>query len=350
MLETTAQVGHPPIPHPPLNYTSKVCALAVCGLGFVSQVYAQPVFFSDFDPCAAGGTGNTSITAHTGSLAINQTQAFANRISLAPTPLVVSGRPGSGVMRFETRQEDGNYGQTKGNRAEFKFSDQNTNSNNSAPKEIWYAWSVYVPDPVQLGLAAWDGGDTPGVDKGNGGGDEIYMQIHAADGIDLAGNTENPPVALYRRVDAGYPANQGKWRFIYRWGLNNSGERAAVDLGTFELNKWTDFVIRIVWSDNRANPGGVQVWKDGVQVVNATNQRVGYTNMAYSYFKEGIYAYGWNNTQASDAYRAVAYYDEVKIYEGSTTYANMKPRGGAATVRPPRPGWRPARQPPARSP
>jgi hypothetical protein len=317
-----------------MNNPTKVraIALAVCGLSFVSSAYAQQVFFSDFDPVASGGTGNTSISAHTGSLAINQTQAFANRISLATTPLAISGRPGSGVIRFETRQEDGNYGQTSGNRAEFKFADQSTNSSNTAPKEIWYAWSIYAPDPVDLGLGAWDGGDTDGSNSGNGGGDEIYIQIHAPDGISLGGNPENPPVALYRRVDAGYPANKGKWRFLYRWGLNNSNERVGVDIGTFEFNQWTDFVMRVVWSNNSSNPGAVQLWMNGVQVVNVTNQRVGYANMGYTYFKEGIYAYGWNNNQATDTYRAIAYYDEIKIYEGATTYANMKPRGGAATV------------------
>lgn len=317
-----------------MHYPIKVhtFALAVCGLSIISSVYAHQVFLSDFDPVAGGGTGNTSITAHTGSLAIDQTQAFANRISLATTPLPVSGRPGSGVIRFETRQEDGNYAQTSGNRAELKFADQSTNGSNTEPKEIWYAWSIYAPDPVSLGLGEWDGGDSDRSDSGNGGGDEIYIQIHGPDGMNLAGNPENPPVALYRRVDAGYPANKGKWRFLYRWGKNNSSERVGVDIGTFEFNRWTDFVMRVVWSNNSANPGAVQLWMNGAQVVDAINQRVGYANMGFTYFKEGIYAYGWNNNRATDTYRVIAYYDEVKIHEGATTYANMKPRGGATNV------------------
>ncbi len=293
------------------------------------QAIAQQVFFADYDPVSSGGTGNTNVTNSVGPLVINQNQFFPGRCGLTTTPLAVAGRPGNGVIRFETRQTDGNYASTSGNRSELKFQNQACNSNNNSPTEIWYSWSIYIPNPG-TGSNKWDGGDNAfsnPKDAGNGGGREIYIQLHAPDGIDLDGNSENPPVAFYRSVDPALP-NTGFFKLTYRWNVNDSTERKSIPI-SIELGEWTDYVMRIVWSNSTSNNGAIEVWKNGVKVVNEINKRVGYRNMSYSYFKEGIYAFDWNNNVANDAYTAVAYYDEVKISEGSTTYNAMKPRRGA---------------------
>lgn len=301
--------------------------VSVC---YSQQAIAQQVFFADYDAAGSGGTGNANLTNHSGPLAINQNQFFSGRCGLTTTPLAVAGRPGNGVIRFETRQSDGNYASTKGNRSELKFQNQTCNSNNNSPTEIWYAWSIYIPNPG-TGSNKWDGGDnaySSPKDAGNGGGREIYIQLHAPDGIDLNGNSENPPVAFYRSVDSSLP-NTGFFKLTYRWNVNDTSERKSIPI-SIELGEWTDYVMRIVWSNSSSNNGGIEVWKNSVKVVNEINIRVGYRNMGYSYFKQGIYAFDWNNNVANDAYNAIAYYDEVKIYEGPTTFNAMKPRRGAA--------------------
>lgn len=299
--------------------------ISVC---YSPEAIAQQVFFADYDAVSSEGTGNTNVSNHSGTLAVNQNQFFSGRCGLTTTPQAVAGRPGNGVIRFETRQSDGNYASTSGNRSELKFQNQICNSTNNSPTEIWYAWSIYIPNPG-TGSNKWDGGDnaySSPKDAGNGGGREIYIQLHAPDGIDLDGNSENPPVAFYRSVDPSVP-NTGFFKLTYRWNINASGESKSIPI-SIELGEWTDYVMRIVWSNSSANNGAIEVWKNGVKVVNEINKRVGYRNMAYSYFKEGIYAFDWNNNVANDAYNAVAFYDEVKIYEGPTTFNVMKPRRG----------------------
>ncbi|MDI1249839.1 MAG: heparin lyase I family protein [Lacunisphaera sp.] len=299
----------------------------------------QALFHADYNPISAGGTGDASVMDHAGPLAVLQQHFHPGRAGLLAdgqeTPLV-AGRPAGGMLRFETRQEDGNFAQTKGNRSELRLDKQPMcDARNHAPLEMWYGWSLFVPAPTDP-AAAWDGGDNaypkPGRPKndGDGGGREIYFQVHAPDKIPLDGNPENPPLAFRRVPDSRFP-RQGRLELNWRWDMNHPGSNESADLGAFPLGQWTDFVLRVVWTDDPAGRGSIELWQNGWKVVDQQQRRVGYRNMESMYLKVGIYAFDWNFSPEPDLYRALAYYDELRLHQGSfpsreAGYLALKPR------------------------
>jgi len=304
-----------------------------------SLLLGQALFQADYNPVSAGGTGDASLMDHTGPLAVLQQHFQPGRASLLAdgqeTPQV-TGRPSGGILRFETRQEDGNFSLTKGNRSELRLDSQPMgDTHNLTPLEIWYGWSLFVPAPTNPG-AAWDGGDNAypksGQPKndGDGGGREIYFQVHAPDNIALDGNPGNPPLAFRRVPDLRFPG-QGRLELNWRWDMNHPGSNESADLGAFPLGQWTDFVLRVVWSDDPAGRGSIELWQNGRKVVDQQRRRVGYREMEAMYLKVGIYAFDWNFNPESDPYRALAYYDELKIHQGAFSsldagYDALKPR------------------------
>lgn len=292
------------------------------------------VFHADYDNLALGGTGDTDVSDHAGPLVVLQQHFHPGRACLVGDGTEAPrgpGRTAGHVLRFETRQDDGDFGRTRGNRSELRLASQPlADPQNVAPREVWYAWSLFVPAPADS-AAAWDGGDNAypklgnAKDDGDGGGREVYFQVHAPDGIDLQGNAENPPLALYRLPDARFPGT-GRLDLVWRWDVNDPPQRAKADLGAFPLGRWTNFVLRVQWSNDPTAQGSVELWQDGRKVVDEPRQRVGYRNMHEMYLKFGIYAFDWNNNPAPDRYRAIAYYDEIRVSEGafSTLAAGLR--------------------------
>lgn len=321
-----------------------VRTLALMGLGFVSALSAQVSFTADYEPIAAGGTGDAGPGSGVGSLTVNQLQYFDGRAFITTTPVAVPGRPGNNVLFFETRQQDGNYRSTSGNRTEIRWLSQNyNNNNNNATTEVWYAWSIFLPNN-----ALYDGDEDLGGDA-DGGGREIYFQVHGPDG-DTYTTSKRPPFAIQRQVVGGSVRWLALWRNQSTPDGGSGPAESPFDLGPCTTGVWTDFVVRIVWgNDGTANgtagPGSIRLLRDGVETMNVTGIDVGYRDHPFMYAKAGIYAYDWNVLNqtgnnspgggSNDPYIASSYWDEVKIVAGPSSYDAMKPRRTGGTTPPP---------------
>jgi len=169
--------------------------------------------------------------------------------------------------------------------------------------EYWVGMSIYLPD---------DGGyefDSQA---------DVLMQVHGLnDDCDAGGMG---PMAAIRPQD-------GRWRWDVRWdpaacmGSTPAGQD-MIDMGPQERGRWTDFVIRFVFSHE--DDGITQVWLDGKLVVDRVGMPNHYNNERGPYLKIGFYKAGWLNNKTDVTTRTV-YFDAIRVYEGSDGYDIVNP-------------------------
>lgn len=169
--------------------------------------------------------------------------------------------------------------------------------------EYWMGMSIYLPD---------DGGYefAPGHD--------VLLQVHGDnDECDTGGM--GPPHALR-------PAD-GRWRWDVKWDPNEcmgnvAMGREIIDIGPQERGRWTDFVIR--WVFSHEDDGITQVWRDGELVVDRVGMPNNYNNAKGPFLKVGFYSAGWLKRDPEITIRTI-YFDSISVYEGTDGYEIVDP-------------------------
>ncbi|HEY1023908.1 MAG TPA: malectin domain-containing carbohydrate-binding protein [Sphingobacteriaceae bacterium] len=166
--------------------------------------------------------------------------------------------------------------------------------------ERWYGMSIFVPSSYV-----------------NDPAEEQLFQWHAMGTKDLDGvSMVNSPMAMYTK--------NGRWEFFMKYG-------GTFDLGPYEKGKWTDWVVHVKFSHE--SDGIFELWKDGKLVVKTTG-RNNYRDLKGNYFKIGVYKYAWTDGYASTTTTRTLYYDDVKIGDGTSSYADVAPGGQATSPAP----------------
>lgn len=162
----------------------------------------------------------------------------------------------------------------------------------------WYGWSVY------LQAADWTFDPAP----------EVVGQWHSNA---TAPDGTSPFLAL--------------WSMGGHWWIAFQGI-PQIDLGAYVLSAWTDWVFEVQWDNTNpvapaVNTGYLHVWKNGAQVVNLNNIKMGYSTQTFeSYMKFGIYKWSWkagNEAWGSTTRKRICYYDEVYIGNQNATYNDV---------------------------
>lgn len=170
-------------------------------------------------------------------------------------------------------------------------------------REYWVGASVFLPDD-----GSYEFDSQP----------DTLLQIHGlADDCDAG--RRPPPGAL--------KGEGGRWVWHVRWEPERCGERAPVgselvDMGAQERGRWTDFVMRFVFSHEA--DGITQIWRDGELVVDRVGTANHYDNDRGPYLKIGFYKPRWL-VDPTDVTRRTAYYDAVRVYEGIDGYDRVDP-------------------------
>lgn len=124
------------------------------------------------------------------------------------------------------------------------------------------------------------------------------------------------------------------WNMGGHWWIALQGN-PTIDLGAYVVNAWTDWVYEVQWDNTTpllpaVNTGYLHVWKNGVQVVNLNNIKMGYSTQTFeSYMKFGDYKFPWkagNEGWGSTTRTRVCYYDEVRIGNQNATYLDVAPQ------------------------
>jgi len=207
-------------------------------------------------------------------------------------------RNGSTAGRFEINKSDPEI--WGGNRTEMSQAQSTTQ------EEGWYGFSQYFPGTYIS--------DSTG---------EVIGQWH--DKEDVGETASRSPSNTLLTAD-----NRIKW--MARWDADKimdsgfSDGLVYIDLGPIPKNKWIDWVIHIKFS--HTNTGIVEVWKDGVKVIDRINMPNAYNDDNYPYFKFGVYKWKWG-TAAS---QRIIYYDEVRIGNSNSSYDEVKPSSSQESV------------------
>ncbi|MFG2195987.1 polysaccharide lyase [Streptomyces sp. NPDC048639] len=201
------------------------------------------------------------------------------RVAKAPDPV----RAGEYSSRFELRKDDPAI--NGGTRSEL--------SGDFLDGEQWYGFSTYLKD--------WD------PDQAS----DIVTQWHQHWDVG-----SSPPLSINTR--------KGHWEI----SQNREDHQEQTDLGAYETNKWTDWVIHVKWSSG--DDGVLQIWKDG-KPVEGFEDRKGpntYNDDRGNYMKIGIYKWPWSQGKPSDTDRRVLFHDEVRVMGEDGSYEAVAPAGG----------------------
>lgn len=141
-------------------------------------------------------------------------------------------------------------------------------------------------------------------------GAESILQWHDSDGT-------TPPLSIQ--------IASGRIRIMQSFTSGN----IPVDLGSTTIGKWINIVIHVKWS-NSAN-GLLEVWRDGVKMVNKTNVRT--NSKGGSYMKIGINKWSWApGGGSSSATQRIFYIDNFKMGDGTVSYADVDPSSTVVPV------------------
>lgn len=185
-------------------------------------------------------------------------------------------------------------------------------------QDTWYGFSVYLPPGFQPD-SQW----------------EVVAQWH--DIPDPGEDYRNPILAIW--------TTNGKWSISNLWDDKaftpksttgngwDYGGKWNYDLGAYETGKWTDWVVRVRWS--YGTDGILQMWKDGVLVVDQQNKPNAFNDQKSPYFKMGMYK-GWSSTPGPITRREV-YHDAFRMAGSAAGYKDVAPGGGVGVNKPEEP-------------
>jgi hypothetical protein len=164
----------------------------------------------------------------------------------------------------------------------------------------WYGYSVFIPhtyvsDPIK----------------------DIITQYHNVL-PDTATLPSTVPISLRIQNDHYY--------IFIQWSATNDGwshdGEVLQDLGPVTKDAWTDLVWHIKWSF--LSDGVVQLWKNGVLVVNRTGPNC-YNDGRLPYFKCGEYKPDWKHEVTAGITSRDVYFDDIRIASSGGNYNSVVP-------------------------
>jgi hypothetical protein len=181
----------------------------------------------------------------------------------------------------------------------------------------WYGFSIYLQSPYPF--------DT--------GHDEVLAQMHKVADVDLGENNGNPTLGFW--LTKGYNG----------WTITNIADPRLItpvdksgvifkryEVGPYETDKWTDWVVNVKWSYN--SDGFLKVWKNGKLVVDVTGPNCSNDRLGPN-FKMGIYKSSWEHRAPTPGItRRIVYHDEFRFAGADGSYESVAPRHGARPVPP----------------
>jgi hypothetical protein len=170
--------------------------------------------------------------------------------------------------------------------------------------EMWFGFSTYSPTNVT--------GD---------GNAHIFFQLHGTD--DACDNSRSPVLDL--RVEAD------SFRSVILWDADSCNTNTTKDgqisynLGKFTPSVWDDWVMHIRFAYD--NTGIVEMWRNGIKVIDRQNAPNCYNDFYRPYPKFGIYKWGWTPQWASySPYDVlVLYLDNIRMGGPTSNYGEVAP-------------------------
>ena len=142
---------------------------------------------------------------------------------------------------------------------------------------------------------------------------DILAQFHASANPD--GTNFSAPLSLMARN--GNFIIDINWDDYYKTSnvqIAQKGNNASINLGRYEKGKWYNFTFKVKWGWHKALKPMLEIYQDGVLVVDRPYLPNCMNNSNGIYFKVGVYKYDWKNSNTqSTTTKRVVYYRNVKV-------------------------------------
>jgi hypothetical protein len=283
-------------PTPPAPPRAAGCDTSGAALMFSSGFEdGEPVFprapdTGDWDGFAIGQVGTQAWNLTKVTSPARECSAAA-RVELRRTDPIIAGNNRAQLQVAETGFGNGGVPVPKGRTVAGGLGD-----------ERWFGFSVFIPSDW-----IFETGWAP----------ELIWEAHDA-------GVRSPPLSL--------SITGSQWMIQNITGHGAQNDRSwltRLDYAPVERGVWTDWVVHVKWSSG--TDGVLQVWKNGVMIVNRSNTWTAFTDTG-PYIKPlwGIYKWSWNGRTsggASIVSSRVLYLDNVRITDGEHgSYAAVAPR------------------------
>ncbi|MEP3389136.1 MAG: polysaccharide lyase [Reichenbachiella sp.] len=234
-------------------------------------------------------------------------------------------RSGQYAVRFELDYLDGQYQiingtKNNGTRSSANFGDYERYG--KIGTEEWYGLSTYLEPPYDP--------DPCG---------ELIFQWHGQADYDLGEGSLSPPLALYLE-DGEYVV---KLRHTdKRVATNNDLVVQKLFVEPYVAGQWVDWIFHMKWDYKGSGNGFVEVWKNGVQVVDYQGPNC-YNDLNNLFWTMGVYKWPWKTCQTGEDFPAccaengrpyddcnsnvtnrVMYVDNFKVAGAGATLEDMK--------------------------
>lgn len=141
--------------------------------------------------------------------------------------------------------------------------------------------------------------------------EEILLQLKGIPDKDLNEKGNSPSFALL--------TSKGHWKIDSRWDTNPNTVKAnfrRVDLGEYTVGKWTEWEIHVKWGWLPEHNTILEIYKDGVKLVDLNGQPNTTNDVQAPYLKLGIYKWQWMDKNSSSILdKRVVYFKDVVIQE-----------------------------------
>ncbi|WP_461115515.1 polysaccharide lyase [Spirosoma jeollabukense] len=176
--------------------------------------------------------------------------------------------------------------------------------------ERWYGYSSYMPsssmenDSQTVIISQWHGFPDEG---GAHTVPAMAISVEPANTLQLVYRASNKPITTF---------------------LQHPTSQKVLNLGKARFDQWVDYVVHVNW-DPMGTTGQLQLWQNGILIVNETGITIGYSEQHKPYWKCGLYCW----TGKSKYVEKVIYYDEVRIGGHSASYDTVRPGLSDGTAR-----------------
>jgi len=179
----------------------------------------------------------------------------------------------------------------------------------SHPKDLWIKFNLFIPSNYKNRASSVPGSNNK------------FMYVESAGqyvGFESWMTTDGGPGSAYIPMHL-------KYNGVDR-GHDHEGQHAPYVQTNTDLNKWHEWIIHVkMATTSSSNDGAVEMWKNGVQVME--NLNLPNYSPEYNYFEAG-YLLGYANTGFDE--NTILYIDDVVF-----STSKIVPEGGIASPNPP---------------
>ena len=204
------------------------------------------------------------------------------------------------------------------------FSDPNDEFHFIIGDEYWIGFAVHVQadlvsDPPDFTDIIWQVQRDP--DEG-----EFYRIPSVAlviDTVEVDGELENR-WRVWRCWDTRESDPGQSWEYTEWYQL-------MLEMGG-DVGRWTDWVFHIIWDYRNNGDGLLQVWRNGIEVLNVSGGNTSNEIEKGPFTSFGVYKWPWRDETETNSEWRLLYFDEFRIGDDTASYKDVKPGPQAGVI------------------